>query len=96
MGFRIQGQYDKLTPVLDLKEGQFISEKPSHPHYIDGTHARLTSEILSINFYSDLENIPINRGLKKDLLQAYQNYVALHLPDFGEIKTLAVLQELFA
>jgi DNA repair protein RecO (recombination protein O) len=96
LGFRIQGEFTSQTPILDLKEGQFISELPFHPHFIEGTLAETTSDILAINFYNDLENININRGLKQDLLQAYQSYIALHIQDFGEIKSLAVLQALFS
>lgn len=96
LGFRIQGQYDINTPVLDLKEGQYISDKPAHPHYIEGHPAKTTSDFLAINFYNDLENFHITRTMKRELLQAYQNYIALHVQDFGEIKTLPVLQELFS
>jgi DNA repair protein RecO (recombination protein O) len=96
LGFRIQGEYSNHTPILDLQEGQFIPERPIHPHFIEGNLAKITSDIFAINFYSDLENIHINRSTKQELLQAYQSYIALHIPDFGEIKSLPVLQEIFS
>lgn len=96
LGFRIQGIYSNETPILDLQEGSFVSERPFHPHYIEGILAKTTSEILAVNFYNDLESIHIARSLKQELLMTYQNYFSLHIPDFGDVKSLPVLQELFS
>jgi len=96
LGFRIQGQCDYDTPFLDLQEGLFVSERPPHPYYLDKQFGEATSLLLSINFYNDLENIHFTRDVRKKLILAYQNYVALHVQDFGEIKTLPVLQEVFS
>ncbi|MEJ7830328.1 MAG: DNA repair protein RecO [Segetibacter sp.] len=95
LGFRIQGVYSKDTPVLDLQEGSFISSTPAHTYYISGLLAEATSKLLAINFYSDLESIHFNRSTRQLLLQSFQNYIALHVQDFGEIKSLPVLQEIF-
>lgn len=96
LGFRIQGEYNRLTPVLDLQEGQFVEGKPAHPYFLDRHLASATSQLLSINFYNDLENLHFNRDVRRELILAYQNYVALHLPGFGEIKSLPILQEIFS
>jgi DNA repair protein RecO (recombination protein O) len=96
LGFRMQGFYNSSTPFLDLQEGQFVQEKPSHGYYIDGEAAQATSQLLSIHFYNDLENIHLARHTRKNLILAFQNYVALHVQDFGEIKSLPVLQEIFS
>lgn len=96
LGFRIQGEYTNATPVLDLQEGQFIEDKPGHPYYLDKQLAEASSQLLSINFYNDLENLHFNRGIRKGLIAAYQNYLALHVHEFGEIKCLPVLQEIFS
>lgn len=95
LGFRIQGVYNTLTNVLDLQEGQFVDRKPLHTYYIETHLAEATSWLLSINFYSDLENIHFSRKIRQDLIKAYQNYIALHVQDFGEIKTLAILEQIF-
>ncbi|MBA4138963.1 MAG: DNA repair protein RecO [Segetibacter sp.] len=95
LGFRIQGAYSNDTPVLDLQEGIFISGKPAHPYYIDGILAEAASKLLAINFYNDLESIHFSRSTRQQLLQSFQNYIALHVEDFGEIKSLPVLQEIF-
>ena len=96
LGFRIQGTCNSSTPYLDLQEGQFVEEKPDHGYYIEGEAAHATSQLLSIHFYNDLENIHLPRHIRKNLILAFQNYVALHVQDFGEIKSLSVLQEIFS
>lgn len=93
LGFQMQGTYSEQSPVLDLQEWQFITAKPSHPYYLDGPLASITSQLLSLRFYNDLEHMPLNRNLRRELLQAYQTYIALHVADFGELKSLAILQE---
>ncbi len=96
LGFQIQGEYTTETPILDLQDGNFITQKPQHPYYIDGILAQTISQINSINFYNDLDAIKLNREIRRQLLHYLQQYVALHINDFGEMKSLAVLQEVLA
>jgi DNA repair protein RecO (recombination protein O) len=96
LGFRIQGSYSNVTPFLDLQEGLFVDALPAHSYYLHKSLAEATSLLLSINFYNDLENIHLARDIRRSLLTAYQNYIALHVQDFGEIKSLPVLQEIFS
>lgn len=96
LGFRVQGGYNKVTPFLDLQEGKFVEGKPSHPYFLDDLLASATSRLLSINFYNDLENLHFSRIVRKELILAFQNYIALHVDDFGEIKSLPILQEIFS
>ena len=95
MGFKIQGTYSVQTPVLDLQEGLFVSERPLHSFYTENEMARATSQLLGLNFYNDLENIHLSRHTRHELLMIFQNYIAIHVHDFGEIKTLPVLQQIF-
>jgi len=93
LGFQIQGEYSNHTPVLDLNEGNFIAEIPPHPYYITSEEAIATSQLNNINFYNDLENIKLNRTIRRNLLLAYAQYFALHIEGFGDLKSLKVLQE---
>jgi DNA repair protein RecO (recombination protein O) len=96
LGFRINGHYSLQTPFLDLQEGQFVENRPFHPFFVEKALAEATSDLLSINFYNDLENIHFDRQLRQELIKVYQNYLALHIQDFGEVKSLPVLQEIFS
>ena len=93
LGFQIQGNYSKATPVLDLSEGVFVSEVPVHPYHLTGELAKTTFDIINILFYNDLETIQLNRTIRRQLTQAYQQFMALHIQDFGEMRSLPILQE---
>lgn len=93
LGFQIQGTYSKATPVLDLGEGVFAESIPEHPYYLNGDLAKITSDIMNIMFYNDLETIQLNRTIRRQLTQAYQQFMALHIQDFGEMRSLPILQE---
>jgi DNA repair protein RecO (recombination protein O) len=96
LGFGFQGEYHTATPVLDLKESFFIKDIPDHPYYLQGSVAA-TSALLSqlqTDQYSNLEQIRMNRLQRRELLEAYQHYLRLHVPGFGELKSLTILQEI--
>ena len=92
-GFGIHGNFSKFTPVLDLKEGMFIENEPLHLQYISGNIAEIISKIQRINFYNDLENIKLNRETRQQVLDILLQYISLHVTEFKELKSLAVLQE---
>ena len=96
LGFRMLGEYSAQTPVLDLKEGLFTGESPVHPNYIINETAQLTSNLYAVKSYSDLENFHLNRHVRRQLLEAYLQFIALHIEDFGELKSFPVLQEVLS
>jgi len=78
---------------LDLWEGLFTTEQPTHPHFMSGENVRLTSELLKINHPSDLGQLTMNKSKRRELLLLYLQYYALHIQDFGQMKTLLVMNE---
>jgi DNA repair protein RecO (recombination protein O) len=96
LGFQVQGEYNTQTPVLDLQDGNFVAAIPDHNFYITTDLAKTTSEINNINFYNDLENFQLNRNIRRQLLEAYAQYLALHIEGFGELRSLKVLQEVLS
>ena len=96
LGFQLQGTYSAATPVIDLQEGMFVANQPSHPYYLEGTAARTTSEISNLSFYNELENIQLNQQIRRQLLEAYQLFLSLHISGFGQMKSYAILQEVLS
>ncbi|MEO0065245.1 MAG: repair protein RecO [Bacteroidota bacterium] len=96
LGFQLQGNYSSETPVLDLQEGVFVSHTPLHPYFLSGQLAEITSTIAGLNFYNELETISLNKNIRRQLLEAYQQYLALHIAGFGQMKSFAILQEVLA
>ena len=92
-GFRMTDNFSNDNFLLDLQEGIFIDHQPTHPHFIEGEKAALTSQLLKVMQPFELENFKLNRELRRELLVRYLDYYALHIPDFGQMKTLMVLHE---
>lgn len=79
---------------FDLKEGEFAAERPSHPHFLEPGMARITSELLNVRQPAELEQIRLNHEMRRQLLEAFEIYYALHFQDFGKMRTLPVLREI--
>lgn len=95
-GFRISDEYSEEQPYLDLQEGVFTAAQPGHPHYLEDKMAEITSYILKVMQPSELEDLPLNQDFRRRLLSAFETYYALHIPDFGTLKTLPVLREMMS
>lgn len=93
IGFQISDSYSGTNNILDLQNGIFVPERPSHPHFLEGQFSNITSQLLKVMQPDELEQIKLNHDLRRNLLQAYQLFYALQIQDFGTMKTLPVLQE---
>lgn len=91
-GFRIEDVYSQRNSFLDLKEGQFVAEHPQHPQVLEGSLSYTTAQLLRVRQPAELQEIPLNQETRRTLLLAYRTFYALHVPDFGEMRTLNVLQ----
>jgi DNA repair protein RecO (recombination protein O) len=92
-GFKMNDDYDAHQHVLDLLEGNFVTEQPTHPNFIEGENAMITSQLLKVMQPHELEDIKLHHDVRRKLLLYYQDYYALHIPDFGQMKTLMILHE---
>jgi DNA repair protein RecO (recombination protein O) len=93
-GLRIQDNYSEDKPFLDLQEGSFVREHPSHPYFLEDRQAFITSQILKVQQPRELEDIKLNHDFRRHLLFSYETYYKLHIQDFGTLRTLPVLKEI--
>jgi DNA repair protein RecO (recombination protein O) len=93
-GFQIDDRYSEKNPFLDLQEGTFVKERPSHPHFLEDRQAAVTSELLKVRQPGELNEIKLNHDFRRNLLYAIETYYALHIQDFGTMRTLPVLREI--
>lgn len=97
---RFLGFYPKKTPgekqsVFDLQEGQFTNVIPNHPQYISGTLvAKL--ELLYESTFENSQAFGISNNDRRKLLDILITYYQLHLPGFGEMKSLEVLKTILS
>jgi DNA repair protein RecO (recombination protein O) len=92
-GFRFSDTYSEKNNILDLKEGEFVHERPLHPHFLEGDYSYITSQLLKVMQPHELREIRLNKEARRMLLHAYEIFYALHIQDFGSMKSLPVLQE---
>ncbi len=92
-GFQFTDSYSESEPFLDLQEGRFVTERPTHSWYLQYPYSYITSQLLRAMQPHELREIKLNKDTRRILLQAYQTFYALHIQDFGTMKTLQVLQE---
>jgi len=92
-GFRMADDYSEGNCFLDLQEGSFVNHHPVHPHFIEGEKAYLISQLLKVMQPYELEEFNLNHTVRRQLLLHLQDYYALHIPEFGQMKTLMVLHE---
>jgi DNA repair protein RecO (recombination protein O) len=91
-GFSIEDIYSTQTPFLDLQEGRFVAEHPQHPYVLEDALSYTTAQLLRTRQPQELQELALNQETRRTLLQAYRTFYALHVPDFGELRTLAVMQ----
>jgi DNA repair protein RecO (recombination protein O) len=94
-GFKMNDNYEEGLNILDLLEGNFVARNPEHPHFIEGKYAEMTSQLLKAMHPFELTQFKFQHDTRRALLQHYLNYYSLHISDFGQMKTLTILQEIF-
>jgi DNA repair protein RecO (recombination protein O) len=95
-GFRISDVYSEEQHYLDLEEGHFVDNQPRHPHYLQDREAEVVNNILKVMHPSELEQVSLNQETRRRIMHALEEYYALHIPDFGVMRTLPVLRELMS
>ena len=93
-GFQINTEDAEKYDILDLQEGNFVATYPQHVYYVDGKTVELIRELLKAMQPHELIEIPMNYLQRRQLLETLETYYALHIPDFGKLKTLPVLQQI--
>ena len=95
-GLAIRDLYSEKTPVLDLQEGSFVEEAPLHSPFLEGNYSFIISQLLRVRRPEELRELPMGQETRRQLLQAFQVFYALHVPEFGGMKSLPVLQAILS
>jgi DNA repair protein RecO (recombination protein O) len=95
-GFRFSDDYSADQAFLDLQEGEFVRDHPIHPYFLQGQYSYITSQLLKVMQPHELKQVQLNQDMRRVLLKAYETFYALHVADFGALKTLPILQEVLS
>jgi DNA repair protein RecO (recombination protein O) len=54
----------------------------------------MTSRLLKVRQPGELEQLQMNHHFRRTLMEAYEKFYALHIQDFGEMRTISILREI--
>lgn len=94
LGFHFAGNFSEYTPFLDLQEGIYTDLPPHHTNWLDEVSSEVTSKLQNITHPSQLEMIPLNKERRRKMLYAYLEFYKLHLPDFTDLNSPPILNEI--
>lgn len=80
---------------FDLREGQFCSSAPTHRDFLQPDDARRIHILMRMDFPT-MRLYRLSRQERNRIVDVLLQYYRLHIPQFPELKSLAVLQELWA
>lgn len=92
LGHSLTDNYQAQVPFLDLKEGIFCREAPSHPQYLEAGLSEKIAELIRTQHPKELESLILNRTQRNVLIDAMLDFYRLHLPEFGSLKSLEILK----
>ncbi len=80
--------------ILIYRKEAFTEKQPHHPHFLSGEDVDITIALLQTRLPAELSSLSLNKQKRKHLLLKYLDYYRLHLQNFGQLKTLPVLEEI--
>lgn len=95
LGFPPNIEQADTSPVFDLLNAEFLPTPPTHPYWIEGTEAQFLPTLLRLN-YANMHRLKLSRAQRQRILRLLVDYYRLHIPSFPEVRSLAVLGEVFA
>lgn len=95
-GFRINDEFSEEKHFLDLEEGCFVEDQPVHQYYLIDGEAAAVSHILKIMQPRELDQVYLNQEMRRRITHSLEQFYALHVPEFGTLKTLPVLREIMS
>ncbi len=96
---RFLGFYPRQHPGLrndyfDLQEGEFTDSKPEHPAYFGSEMTAYIVKLQNLSFENSGE-LKLSNKNRRLILDGLLAYYRLHLPGFGELKSVEVLKSIF-
>ncbi len=96
---RFLGFYPNLSDytegcVFDLRAAVFSPSVPMHSDFLEPDEARLIHLLMRMNFPS-MHLYRFSRKERNRILEVLLRYYRLHIPQFPELKSVSVLQELW-
>lgn len=80
--------------IFDMREGRFTYDITLHSDVMSVENAALLHTLLTADF-GELARLPLNRNERRQILSEMVKYYSLHLESICNVKSIAILQEVF-
>lgn len=94
LGFMPNVDVAVADSYFDLRASTFVSFRPVHPDFLEPADAALVPLLMRMR-YDNMRYFKFSGADRSRLLEYINVYYRLHLPGFPELKSLAVLKDLF-
>lgn len=91
MGFEPHCNFDKENCYFDTREGRFTPTSLSFPLGFDKTQSETFLKVFDANLLGK----PLGRAERNELLECLLAYYKMHVAGFNELRSYAVLKEMF-
>jgi len=92
MGFDPHNNFSTENHYFDMVGGNFCHQPPEHPYYFSSPLSNIFSEILTA-IDAGIICIRTDYAIRNELLKRMLEYFRIHIPTFGEIKSVKVLSD---
>lgn len=94
LGIQPNLEDDSDEPYFDLQGAEYVSRRPDHTYYISGEDLKALRQLVRMNF-GTMHLFQLSGNQRNRILHFILTYYRLHLPNFPELKSLAILQAIF-
>lgn len=81
--------------LFDLQAATFVDTPPPHSYYLEAAEAALVPKFLRMNIRS-MQAVGLSGAMRSRALEIVILFYRLHIPELPELKSLAVLTEVFS
>ncbi len=95
LGFWPNIDKGNMLPFFDLKDSIATATAPAHSFFLEGEEAEKVPLLLRMNV-RNMHSFRLNRQQRNRILDILTAYYKLHVPEFRDLRSLAVLREVLA
>ena len=92
LGFWPNIDIKKMLPFFDLKDSIDTHTEPQHNFFLKGEEAAALPKLLRMNL-RNMRHFRLTRQQRNRILDVLTTYYQLHVPEFRNLRSLAVLRE---
>lgn len=92
LGFEPHNNFSSQNIYFDTREGKFTPFAVSYPMGLSKEQSQLLTKVLA----SDSLHLSLNRNERNDILESLLAIYKMHVAGFNDLRSFAVLKELFA